>query len=69
MSTEPAFIERPAILRDRDYVVRAVAHALLASTVHQRNRPDGTLRELTVTFLRDLGAHGVEVRRRRSTRR
>lgn len=58
-------IERPTIVRDRTRLLRAVAHALLASQVHAHNHPDETLQELSQRFLRDLGAYGIEVRVRR----
>ena len=60
-------VERPPVLKDRDRIFTAVAHALLALECEKAQGHD-SLRHLANTLLRHLTAHGCEVRRRRAVR-
>ena len=53
-------------VRDRKTLLRAIAHGLLATQVETINHPDATLAELSAKFARQMEAHGVELRLRRS---
>ena len=61
-------IERPTVLRDREAVLKALMLALLGATYRVQTDPTGSLAGLAREFVRDLSAHGVELRKRRAVR-
>lgn len=58
-------VATPPVVRDRDRIFSAVAHALLALECEKAAGHD-SLRHLSHVLLRHLAGHGCEVRRRRS---
>ena len=58
-------IDRPAIERRRDHVLRGLQAALLRFEIQRELAPDAGLERAAVEVLRTLDGFGLELRRRR----
>ena len=57
-------VERPAVARDRDRILNAIALSLLVVEV-EKVKNDPSIRDLAVLLMRNLGSHGLQIKVRR----